>query len=74
MREGKNEEDAQFGRFYTNLTFDNGPTPLPFFSRFFFISRYLFLAILFLWGRVRRVISFTSNQSAKGGGPIQVDT
>ena len=38
MREEKNEENAQIGRFYTNLTFDNGPTPLPFFSRLFFIS------------------------------------
>ena len=44
----EDEENAQIGRFYTNLTFDNGPTPLPFFSRLFFISRALFLALLFL--------------------------
>ena len=46
VREEKNEKNTQFGRFYTNLTFDNRPTPLPFFSRLFFISRSLFLAIL----------------------------
>ena len=43
VREEKNEENAQIGRFYTNFT-----QPLPFFSRLFFISRSLFLAILFL--------------------------
>ena len=37
MREEKNKENTQIGRLYTNLTFDNGATPLPFFSRLFFI-------------------------------------
>ena len=72
VREEKNKENAQIGRLYTNLTFDNRPTPLPFFSRLFFISRPLFLALLFRRGRVRRTTSFTSNQSAKCGGPIHI--
>ena len=69
VREEKNEKNTQFGRFYTNLTFDNRPTPLPFFSRLFFISRSLFLAILFLRGIVRRAISLkkTSFNSRKPG-------
>ena len=64
MREEKHEENAQIGRFHTNLTFDNGLTPLPFFSRLFFIFRALLLAVRFLRGRVRRAISVTSNQNA----------
>ena len=66
VREGKdgekNEKNAQIGRFYTTFT---QPLSLSFTVSSLFPA--LFLAILFLRGRVRRAISFTSNQNAVAG-------
>ena len=45
--------------------------PSPFFP-FSSLFPTLFLTLIFLWGRFRGTVSSTSNQSAKGGGPIHI--